>query len=114
MVWMVTPPLGCGPESDYMGEGKEVLSDDGTTITWTIPTDARRTGGITFPEPRLTLGATVTINGIMANAYMVGDGNDVTAEVRVNGVVIDHSPLKLADVTTGLDIDGNRGNRPAV
>ena len=41
----------------------------------------------------------------MANAYMVGDGNDVTAEVRVNGVMIDHSPLKLADVTTGLEID---------
>ena len=35
---------------------------------------------------------------------MVGDGNDVTAEVSVNGVMIDHSPLKLADVTTGLDI----------
>ena len=30
--------------------------------------------------------------------------NDVTAEVRVNGVVIKHSPIKLADVTTGLDI----------
>ena len=41
----------------------------------------------------------------MANAYMVGDGNDVTAEVRVNGVMIEHSPLKLADVTTGLDIE---------
>ena len=41
----------------------------------------------------------------MANAYMVGDGNDVTAEVRVNGVMIDHSPIKLADVTTGLDIE---------
>ena len=36
---------------------------------------------------------------------MVGDGNDVTAEVSVNGVMIDHSPLKLADVTTGLDIE---------
>ena len=40
----------------------------------------------------------------MANASAVGDGEDVTAEVRVNGVVIKHSPLKLADVTTGLDI----------
>ena len=52
----------------------------------------------------LWLGETVTINGIMANASMVGDGNDVTAEVRVNGVLIKHSPIKLADVTTGLDI----------
>ena len=40
----------------------------------------------------------------MANASMVGDGNDVTAEVRVNGVMIKFSPIKLADVTTGLDI----------
>ena len=40
----------------------------------------------------------------MANASMVGDGNDVTAEVRVNGVMIKHSPIKLADVTAGLDI----------
>ena len=60
------------------------------------------------------MGATVTIGGIMANASALGDGEDVTAEVRVNGVMIDHSPIKLADVTTGLDIDGNRGNRPAV
>ena len=49
-------------------------------------------------------GSTVTINGIMANASALGDGEDVTAEVRVNGVVIKHSPIKLADVTTGLDI----------
>ena len=95
------PGLGMA-DTDYMGEGKEVLSDDGTTITWTIPTGDGVAGGITFS--RLDAGETVTIGGIIANAYMVGDGNDVTAEVRVNGVVIDHSPLKLADVTTGLDI----------
>ena len=40
----------------------------------------------------------------MANASALGDGEDVTAEVRVNGVMIEHSPIKLADVTTGLDI----------
>ena len=34
------PGLGTAA-ADYMGEGKEVLSDDGTTITWTIPTTAR-------------------------------------------------------------------------
>ena len=49
-------------------------------------------------------GATVTISGIMADASALGDGEDVTAEVRVNGVMIEHSPIKLADVTTGLDI----------
>ena len=50
------------------------------------------------------MGETVTISGIMADASALGDGEDVTAEVRVNGVMIKHSPIKLADVTTGLDI----------
>ena len=63
-------------------------------------------GGINFASGGDTAGATVTINGIMANASTVGDGNDVTAEVRVNGVVIKQSPIKLADVTTGLAVDG--------
>ena len=40
----------------------------------------------------------------MANASALGDGEDVTAEVSVNGVMIKFSPIKLADVTTGLDI----------
>ena len=40
----------------------------------------------------------------MANASAVGDGEDVTAVVRVNGEVVHTGPLKLADVTTGLDI----------
>ena len=93
-----TVPLGA--EANYTGAGKEVLSDGGTTITWTIATNA--TDGILFPNT--PAGSTVTIGGILANASMVGDGNDVTAEVRVNGVMIDHSPIKLADVTTGLDI----------
>ncbi len=99
-----TPSLGAASHFhlDYVGEGKEVLSDGDTTITWTIPTDANEDGGINFPNT--ATGSTVTIGGIMANASMVGDGNDVTAEVRVNGVMIKHSPIKLADVTAGLDI----------
>ena len=40
----------------------------------------------------------------MANASALGDGEDVTAEVSVNGVMIKFSPIKLADVTTGLAI----------
>ena len=91
---------GLGNAADYTGEGKEVLSDGGTTITWTIATD--RTDGIEFPNT--VEGSTVTISGIMANASALGDGEDVTAEVRVNGVMIKFSPIKLADVTTGLDI----------
>ena len=88
-----------GNAGDYTGAGKEVLSD-GDTITWTISTNV--SDGILFPDSMT--GSTVTIGGIMANASALGDGEDVTAEVRVNGVMIDHSPIKLADVTTGLDI----------
>ena len=88
-------------DNDYTGEDKEVLSDDGTTITWTISTNQdSATDGITFPDD----GGTVTIEGIIANASALGDGEDVTAEVSVNGVMIKFSPIKLADVTTGLDI----------
>ena len=91
-----------GQADDYKGDDKEVLSDGGTTITWTIVTGS---AGITFPATiGNAAGNTVTITGIMANASALGDGEDVTAEVRVNGVVIEHSPVKLADVTTGLDI----------
>ena len=92
-----SPALGAA--EDYTGEGKEVLSDGGTTITWTIPTSDGN-DGIDFPDG----GATVTIEGIIANASALGDGEDVTAEVSVNGVMIKFSPIKLADVTTGLDI----------
>ena len=50
------PDLGAA--EDYEGEGKEVLSDDDTTITWTIPTQTQAgndedgdpvVGGIFFP-----------------------------------------------------------------
>ena len=100
---MPLPWDGQSRRNDYTGEGKEVLSDGGTTITWTIPTTAMRRWNI-VPYHYGRRVPTVTIGGIMADASTVGDGNDVTAEVRVNGVVIDHSPIKLADVTTGLDI----------
>ena len=46
----------------------------------------------------------VIITGIMADASALGDGEDVTAVVRVNGVPIEHSPVKLADVMTGLNV----------
>ena len=105
LTYVVGSPCPWEPRRDYVGEGKEVLSDGGTTITWTIATDANADpGGINFPDSIGPTGSTVTINGIMANASALGDGEDVTAEVRVNGVMIKHSPIKLADVTTGLDI----------
>ena len=40
----------------------------------------------------------------MADASAVGNGEDITATVMVNGVEATGSPVKLADVTTGLDI----------
>ena len=89
-----------GNAGDYTGAGKEVLSDGGTRSRGlSPPTSPTVYFSLTVPT-----GSTVTIGGIMANASALGDGEDVTAEVRVNGVMIDHSPIKLADVTTGLDI----------
>ena len=96
---VVQPTLGT-PEN-YTGDDKEVISDGGTTITWTIATNDN--DGIMFPNT--PTGDTVTIGGILADASALGDGEDVTAEVRVNGVMIDHSPIKLADVATGLEIE---------
>ena len=49
-------------------------------------------------------GESITISGILANAYMVGNGEDVTAVVRVNGAAVHSGTLKLSDVTTGAEI----------
>ena len=48
---------------------------------------------------------TVVIRGIMADASAVGNGEDITVTVMVSGVEATGSPVKLADVTTGLDIE---------
>ena len=67
-----SPALGSVAEgdNDYTGDGKEVLSDGDTTITWTISTDQNDPGAITFPDT--LAGETVTISGIMANASALG------------------------------------------
>ena len=88
-----------GAEADYEGEDREVLSDDGMAITWEI---ASSDLGI---AQRSDDGRTVTIGGIMADASAVGNGEDITAAVMVNGTAASGSPIKLADVTTGLDIE---------
>ncbi len=74
----------------------EVL--DGTTIEWELD---YMTTGIpgAMADPQ-----SVIIGGILANASAVGDGEDVTAVVRVNGEAVHSGVLKLSDVTTGLDI----------
>ena len=88
-----------GAEADYEGEDREVLSDDGMAITWEI---ASSDLGI---AQRSDDGGTVTIGGIMADASAMGNGEDITAAVMVNGTAASGSPIKLADVTTGLDIE---------
>ena len=85
-----------GTAADYTGADKEVLSEDGTTITWEIASSL-----LGF----IAAGETVTIAGILANTSMLGDGGEVSAVVRVNGAAVHSGSLKLADVKTGLDID---------
>ena len=77
----------------------QTLSDDGMGITWAIPSDAL---GI---DMRDDAGGTVVIGGIMADASAVGAGEDITVTVMVAGLEASGSPVKLADVTTGLDIE---------
>ena len=49
------------------------------------------------------VGFNLVISGIRANASMVGDGEDIMANVMVGGVtVVNSAPLKVADVTEGL------------
>jgi hypothetical protein len=74
------------------------LSEDGTTITWKIPSKHLNLGMAN------DTGFQVTIGGIKANASTVGDGEDVTAVVSVGGGVVHSGSLKLADVTTGLKV----------
>ena len=89
------PGTMLGDEGIYTGTDKEVLSEDGTTISWKITSN-----GLSFGMD----GKTVIIAGILANASMLGDGGEVSAVVRVNGAATHSGSLKLADVKTGLEI----------
>ena len=99
-----------GAAMDYAGDKNEVLSDDGMAITWEIPSVDL---GIDDRSATDNSG-TVVIGGLMADASAVGNGEDITVTVMVSGLEATGSPVKLADVTTGLDIKVTRGNRPAV
>ena len=80
------------------------LSEDGTAITWKIYSatlDLGSTGDDGFQ---------VTIGGIKANASMIGDGEDVTATVSVQGAAVHSGSLKVADVTTGLLVEVDQAN----
>ncbi len=75
---------------------KQELSDDGMTISWEIASSDLNIDARDDP------GGTMTIGNIMVNASARGDGADVSVAVMVNGVAAAGSPVKLADVMTGL------------
>ena len=77
------------------------LSDDGTTIEWTeIPAVNVNLA----PETASQKGFNLVIKGLRANASALGDGEDITATVLVGGTAVHSAPLKVADVTTGLQV----------
>ena len=88
------------PITDDKFTGGE-LSDDGNAIEWTeIPAD-----GVNLnPETASQKGFNLVIKGLRANASALGDGEDITANVLVGGTVVNSAPLKVADVTTGLQV----------
>ena len=78
------------------GDGE--LSEDGTTIEWEE-----------IPQANLNFDGTnngfnLVVEGIRANAAMVGDGEDIMVNVMVGGVTVNSTPIKVADVTTGLEV----------
>jgi hypothetical protein len=96
------------PIDDAMfGDGE--LSDNGTMITWEIDTNgpAGATGAAADPFDLLAdspEGFSLIIRGVRANATTVGDGEDITVNVMVEGTAVSTTPMKVADVTTGLDV----------
>ena len=48
------------------------------------------------------MGFNLVISGIRANASMVGDGEDIMANVMIGDTVVNSAPIKVADVTEGL------------
>ena len=79
------------------GDGE--LTEDGDAIEWT----KIATSGLNLtPDARTERGFNLIISGIRANASMVGDGEDIMANVMVGGTVVNSAPIKVADVTEGL------------
>ena len=77
------------------------LSDDGKAIEWTeIPADGVNLNPATASQK----GFNLVIKGLRANASALGDGEDITANVLVGGTAVNSAPLKVADVTTGLQV----------
>ena len=75
------------------------LTEDGNAIEWTeiATSDINLT-----PDLTVEAGFNLVIKGIRANASMVGDGEDIMANVMVNGTVVNSAPIKVAGVKEGL------------
>ena len=85
-------------EATAFGGGE--LTEEGNAIEWT----EIATSGINL-TPAATdteAGFNLVIKGIRANASMVGDGEDIMANVMVNGTVVNSAPIKVAGVKEGL------------
>ena len=97
---VATSPL---PAATF-GDGE--LSEDGTMIEWTFNRDDdddtdNVDEGVNLGDGQG--GFNLVIGRIRVNAAAVGDGEDVMANVMVGGSSVHATPLKLADVSTGLD-----------
>ena len=90
--------------------GEGTLSDDGTTIKWEkIPTADSSDEDIANDGDDVNFdtgedGFNLIVKGIRANASMVGDGEDIMVNVMVGGTTVNSTPIKVADVTTGLEV----------
>ena len=78
------------------------LTEDGDAIEWT---EIATSGLNLTPATETEKGFNLVISGIRANASMVGDGEDIMANVMVNGNVVNSTPIKVADVTEGLVVE---------
>lgn len=97
-----------GSPIDDMLFGDGELSDSGNTITWELDTNGAP--GATDTDPfdiragTAGVGFSLMVRGIRANATTVGDGEDITVTVMVEGNAVNSVPFKVADVTTGLEL----------
>ena len=89
--------VGSGTIAAAMFGGGE-LTEDGDAIEWT----KIATSGINLTPDTNEPGFNLVISGIRANASMVGDGEDIMANVMVGDTVVNSAPIKVADVTEGL------------
>ena len=73
------------------------LTEDGDSLEWEFPS-----AGVHFDTGEE--GFNLIIRGIRANASLVGDGEDIMANVMVGDTVVNSAPIKVADVTEGLAV----------